>query len=252
MLQKRTLPNHLPGAEAGLAQALAGAAEDKVQAFTGLPSSALFYGQDAEGRIYSDHLFQGGGQGASSAADGCSAVLYPTSAANTSVEMFEARVPVLVTEKAFILDSGGPGRKRGGLGQTVRAAKLHDDGLACQVGLYPNGVKAPVAGLFGGLGGGKAKAWTGNGAGGGSDLGVGGLATLTSTDQHADMDLAGGAGFGDPLSRSYAEVQRDLDDGLVSQAGAKRDYGCVVDADGVIDRQGSDHRRAQAKTRLDE
>ena len=66
------------------------------------------------------------------------------------------------------------------------------------------------------------------------------------------MDLAGGAGFGDPFNRSYAEVQRDLDDGLVSQAAAKRDYGCVVDADGVIDRLRSDRCRAQAKTRLDE
>jgi len=226
-------------------KALAGAAEDKVQAFTGLPSSALFYGADGDGQIYRDHLFQGGGQGASSAADGCSALLYPTSAANTSVEMFEARVPALVTEKAFVADSGGPGRQRGGLGQSVRTRKLYDDGLACQVGLYPNGVKAPIAGLFGGQSGGKARAWTGNGADTAQDLGVGGLATLTAIDQHADMDLAGGAGFGDPMTRAYDAVQRDLDDGLVSTAGAKRDYGCVVDADGVIDRFLSDHCRAE-------
>ena len=233
-------------------KALSGAAEDKVQAFTGLPSSALFYGNDADGEIYSDHLFQGGGQGASASADGCSAVLYPTSAANTSVEMFETRVPALVTEKAFIKDSGGPGRNRGGLGQTVRARKLYGDGLACQVGLYPNGVKAPVGGLFDGRSGGKAGAWTGNGADHTSDLGIGGLAALTAADQYADMDLAGGAGFGDPLTRSYEAVQRDLDDGLVSRVRAKLDYGCVVDANGIIDRPLSDRQRAQANTGMAE
>ena len=63
--------------------ALAQAASGRVQAFTGLPSSALFYGIGPDGIFYSDHLFQGGGQGASERGDGHSALLYPTSAGNT-------------------------------------------------------------------------------------------------------------------------------------------------------------------------
>ena len=93
--------------------ALARAAAGRVQAFTGLPSSVLFYGIGPDGIFYSDHLFQGGGQGASERGDGHSALLYPTSAGNTSVELFETRVPVLVLEKAFIADSGGAGPAAG-------------------------------------------------------------------------------------------------------------------------------------------
>ena len=76
------------------------------------------------GRTYSDLLFMGGGQGASAHGDGKSGMLYPTSAANTSIEMFESRAPVLVLEKAYITDSGGAGEHRGGLGQRVRLRRL--------------------------------------------------------------------------------------------------------------------------------
>ena len=80
--------------------ALAKAAPGKVQAVTGLPVAINIYGRDTAGQIYSDHLFMGGGQGGSEAGDGVSALLWPTSAANTSVELFEQRVPVLVAEKS--------------------------------------------------------------------------------------------------------------------------------------------------------
>ena len=77
---------------ANIFNAMAEAAEGNVQAFTGLPGSALFYGVDSEGRTYNDHLFQGGGQGAWATGDGKSGLLWPTSAGNTSVELFETRV----------------------------------------------------------------------------------------------------------------------------------------------------------------
>ena len=50
--------------------ALSEALPERVQAFTGLPSSALFYGTEPDGRSYADHLFQGGGQGGSAHHDG--------------------------------------------------------------------------------------------------------------------------------------------------------------------------------------
>ena len=83
-------------------RALAEAAPEQVQAFTGLPVAVNIYGQDAAGQIYSDHLFMGGGQGGSAHGDGKSGLLWPTSAANTSIELFEARVPVLVLEKSYV------------------------------------------------------------------------------------------------------------------------------------------------------
>src|SRR5258708_1832917 len=117
--------------------ALAKAAPGRVQAATGLPVAVNIYGHDAGGAIYSDHLFMGGGQGGSASGDGVSSLLWPTSAANTSVELFEQRVPVIVVDKTFIPDSGGPGRTRGGLGQRVRLRKREPDGLPTLASVYP-------------------------------------------------------------------------------------------------------------------
>jgi len=225
--------------------ALADAAPDKVQAFTGLPSSALFYGVGPDGIFYSDHLFQGGGQGGSTHGDGQSALLYPTSAANTSVELFETRVPALVIEKALIADSGGAGRKRGGLGQVISARKLENDGKPCQVGIYPNGVLKQIPGLFGGKAGTRASGRVGPFDGEARDVGVGALSTLSTTGEYAELRISGGSGFGDPTTRSYDEVQRDLDGGYVTPEGARRDYLCEIAADGSIDRAASDRLRGK-------
>ena len=198
-------------------RAMAEAAPDLVQAHTGLPVAVNIYGRDAEGRIYSDHLFMGGGQGASARKDGKSALLWPTSAANTSVELFETRVPVLVLEKAYAMGSGGKGRHRGGLGTRVRLQKLYDDGLETLFSVYPEGVDIDLEGLFGGQ--------AGQGAAGlvrhlnGSlehDCGTGELVSLRQADRIVEVVLSGGSGYGDPDQRAREDVAQDVADGYVS------------------------------------
>jgi 5-oxoprolinase (ATP-hydrolysing)/N-methylhydantoinase A len=129
----------------------------------------------------------GAGQGASQRSDGKSALLYPTSAANTSVELMEARAPVLVLEKSFVIDSGGAGDHRGGCG--VRGVVLDPQGNVTH------------------------------------DCGTGELVTLTRTDQIVEVQLAGGAGFGDPRARSAGLVEQDVAEGVVSPESALHDYG---------------------------
>jgi 5-oxoprolinase (ATP-hydrolysing)/N-methylhydantoinase A len=228
-------------------RALAEAAPDKVQATTGLPVAVGLYGRDTRGNLYSDHLFMGGGQGASAAGDGKSALLWPTSAANTSIELLEQRVPVLVEEKAYIPDSGGAGRHRGGLGQVVRVRKLADDGLPTMAAIYPEGVGIRTPGLFGGAPGGEA--WGGVRAPDGTalrDCGTGELVTLTAAREIAEVRLAGGAGFGDPRQRSLAAIAADLADGYVTPAAAARDYGVVLREDGTLDEEASRRARSAA------
>jgi 5-oxoprolinase (ATP-hydrolysing)/N-methylhydantoinase A len=206
-------------------RALSDAAPRQVQAFTGLPVAASVYGRDAQGATYSDMLFVGGGQGGSAHGDGKSGLLYPTSAANTSIETFEARVPVLVVEKTYLQDSGGPGEHRGGLGQRVRLRKLSPDGLPTLVSLYPEGVNNPIPGLFGGKPGGGASGRVLDPDGAvRKDVGTGELVQVMHPDEIVELVLAGGAGYGEATKRAPAAVARDIALGFVSVKAAERDY----------------------------
>ncbi|XDB00400.1 hydantoinase B/oxoprolinase family protein (plasmid) [Sulfitobacter sp. LCG007] len=197
--------------------ALAAAAPDKVQSFTGLAVAANIYGRDPEGQFYSDMLFCGGGQGGSDRGDGQSALLWPTSAANTSIELMESRVPVLVLEKAFVPDSGGAGRNRGGLAQMIRFRKRDEDGLEMLVSVYPEGVDNPIDGLFGGRPGlgarGRIVSEDGSVL---RDCGTGELVSLYRTGEVVELILGGGSGYGDPSERAPEALARDLKLGLVT------------------------------------
>ena len=210
-------------------RALADAAPAQVQAFTGLPVAANIYGQTQDGVTYSDLLFIGGGQGASQQRDGKSGLLWPTSAANTSIELFETRVPVLVLEKTYLENSGGAGRQRGGLGQRVRFRKLNADGQTALVSVYPEGVGNPTPGLYGGQPGGEARGVVIDPQGHLlHDCGTGDLVSLQTPDEIVEIVIAGGAGFGNPLERPRDLVRQDVHDGLISQEVAQRDYGLTA------------------------
>jgi len=210
-------------------QALAQAAPTTVQSPTGLPVAVNVSGKDGGGAFYADHLFMGGGQGGSTHGDGKSGLLYPTSAANTAIEIFEARVPVLVEEKTFLTDTGGAGESRGGLGQRVRFRKLYDDGLPTLAALFPEGAKAVLPGLAGGHAG--CRAFAGVRASDGTllrDCGTGELVTLTRTDEIAEIVFAGGAGYGDPRRRAAHLVAADLQEGRITETAARETYGAAL------------------------
>ena len=231
-----------------LYRALAPAIPDKVQAFTGLPKSFGFYGRNTQGRVASDHFFMGGGQGASSKADGKSGLLFPTSAANTPVELLESRMPVLVMEKGLVADSGGAGRQRGGLGQRMRARRLAVGKEPIMVGLYPEGVGLKPEGLFGGRPGAPGRgAVKGPHDAYARDVGTGEMVSLLDPATEIEGRIAGGSGFGEPWERAIEAVQADLDNDYITPEGAKRDYGVILGADGRIDPVATARRRAETK-----
>ena len=198
-------------------RALAEAAPNQVQAATGLPHAINIYGRDSSGHTYADHFFMGGGQGASARSDGKSALLYPTSASNTSIELLETRAPVLVLEKTFVPDSGGAGQHRGGLGVRTSVRKLHDDGLPTLFSIYPEGVGITNEGLFGGRHGGGVhgliKSPDGTTL---HDCGTGELVTLDRIDRIVEVQLAGGSGYGNPQNRAPEALENDLADGYIT------------------------------------
>jgi 5-oxoprolinase (ATP-hydrolysing)/N-methylhydantoinase A len=220
--------------------ALAPAAPRHVKAFTGLPCVTYWYAKGPDGTIYSDMMFSGGGEGAKHHGDGKSGLLWPTSAANTSIEMFETRIPVLVLEKTFAADSGGAGRHRGGLGARMRFRKLADDGLSLLAAIFPEGYDVPQPGLFGGRTGWTAVGRVVDGKGAVlENCGAGRIVTISDPDAVVELQLAGGSGFGDPLERPLAMIEEDLKHGYITAAGARRDYGVVFTAEGRIDRAAS-------------
>jgi 5-oxoprolinase (ATP-hydrolysing)/N-methylhydantoinase A len=207
-------------------RALSEASPGAVQAFTGLPIAVNIYGLGADGLPYSDILFTGGGQGACAHADGKSGLLWPTSASNTSIELLESRVPVLVELKEYVADSGGPGRYRGGCGQRVTVRKLRDDGLTTLLSIFPESIGVETPGLFGGKPGGASSGVLRDTSGTMiRDLGTGELLALSRADHVLDIHVPGGAGFGDPAQRSRAALAADLAAGLVTPDAARRDYG---------------------------
>jgi 5-oxoprolinase (ATP-hydrolysing) len=199
--------------------ALAPVLPERVQAFTGLPMGAGAYGRNKNGEFYNDHLFQGGGQGASAHGDGRNALLYPTSAANTSIEMFETRTPLLVEEKALIPDSGGPGKYRGGLGQRICVRKLYEDGEPALLSLHPQGMIVPTPGLFGGHAGRLAAVALETPRGRRENRELHGMAELHHPNETCIIEMPGGSGYGEPGERDRNAVAADLRDGYVTEAG---------------------------------
>src|SRR5699024_6843960 len=67
-------------------------------------------------------MFNSGGSGARPTLDGMNATAFPSGVHGMSVEATEQTGPITVWRKEFREDTGGAGRMRGGLGQTVEIA----------------------------------------------------------------------------------------------------------------------------------
>jgi N-methylhydantoinase B len=57
------------------------------------------------------------------------------------------------------------------------------------------------------------------------------------------MEMPGGGGLGDPLTREPVRVADDVRDGLVSRKAALKDYGVVLGDDGAVDEAATAARR---------
>ena len=146
--------------------------------------------------------------------------------ASFSVEVIEAENPLEVLDYAFVPDSGGPGLHRGGMAQQRSWRMLAEEGIL-QV-RSDRHTHLPY-GLQGG-GPGTPSQNTLNPGPAEEKL----RAKLTMQLRAGEVfrhRLPGAGGWGCPLDRELHRVARDLRDGLVSLAGAARDYGVVAAGD---------------------
>lgn len=161
--------------------------------------------------------FYTGGAGARPGKDGLSCTAFPSGVRNTPVEINEASAPIVIWKKEYRTDSGGAGRLRGGLGQTLEFG--HADGAAFAVSKMFDRIKHPARGREGGGDGGKGAAHLDDGTmmrGMGRDFIPAGRRLVVETP--------GGGGIGDPAARDPDLVARDVRAGFISAAAAKSVY----------------------------
>ena len=197
---------------------LAKAIPDKVIADCGSPANrSMFSGFDNQEKRWSQQLLTSGGMGASTYKDGVSGTPYPTNAVFPPVEMLESVNPLIFLEKAFIRDSGGAGRHRGGLGQSIILQFTSENPTT--VSLMMDRMQYPPQGLFGGLPGGPADAklnYT-------QPINPKGRTVIRQGDI-LTIVTPGGAGYGPPGEREVEAILEDLRQGYISPEAAEELY----------------------------
>ena len=133
------------------------------------------------------------------------------------IEQFENSVPLLITEKSLIPDSGGAGKFRGGPAQRVAFEVTSDQPVTMTI--RHERVKFPPRGLLGGLPGAAGREFVN-----GEQIPSKVRMDLQPHDR-VTFDTPGGGGLGPPTERDHALLKADLESGLVSPENARKDYG---------------------------
>ena len=209
-------------------RALSDATPDRVLAECGTApgSSTVVYGARADGRRFLTMDLRASGMGARRTADGINCTHFPSNTSNTPAEILEADTPLVVEKREMVCDSGGAGRRRGGLGQEV-VWRVPDDEAAPKppvtVVTVMGRFRHPPKGLFGGAEGGRgsylingeASAW-------------GGLNQCRPGDV-ITFRQPGGGGYGPATEREPDLVAGDVRNGYVSLQKARELFGVVLD-----------------------
>lgn len=193
--------------------ALARLMPERVIADCGSPLwNVYFSGQHNDGRRFVKMFFMNGGHGARPHQDGPACLSFPSNVATVPVEHFENSVPLLMTEKSLIPDSGGPGRYRGGPAQ--RLGFRVTSGHPVTMTIRHERVKFPPRGLLGGLPGSAGRDYVN-----GKRIDAKMRMDL-QPDDVVTFETPGGGGMGPPAERDAAMLSADLDSGLVTAQGA--------------------------------
>lgn len=199
--------------------ALAPAIPDKVIADSGGGPClrTVYAGVGYNNQRFSAVLFASGGMGATPFKDGLSCVGFPANTGAGSMEALESVAPLIFWQMELLPDSGGPGKYRGGLGQEVVVEIA--TGQPIVLSTMSDRWRHPAFGLFGGMHGSPSNVVLNDG----QPVNPKGRMVLQPRDR-LRIDFAGGGGYGEPLERDLALVERDLRDGLITEQAAEEIY----------------------------
>ena len=163
-------------------------------------------------------IFNSGGSGARPALDGMNATAFPSGVMTMPVEATEQVGPVIIWRKELRPSSGGPGKRRGGLGQYMDVGA--HDGHEFDFSAMFDRLDHPARGRRGGGDGGATELSRSDGPalrGKGRQSIPHGVAVA--------MAFPGGGGYGDPVERDETAVARDLALGYITADDARDIYG---------------------------
>jgi N-methylhydantoinase B len=201
-----------------------------------------FHGLDAEGRPYLMREVLGGGSGGRPWADGSDTIHVVPDSKNLPSEFTETRFPLRVETLALAPDSGGPGKRRGGLGYRKEIRALAD----CYFLSVADRSILSCWGLKGGRAGKPFRVTVD--PGGPRERPLEGLVDdePIPAGTLVRIDTTGGGGWGDPLEREVELVALDVEQGKVSIASAHDDYG-VAFSEGCVDFQATARLRDELR-----
>jgi N-methylhydantoinase B len=169
-----------------------------------------------------------GGWGGRQTKDGSSATsaVFGVGEAVQPLEGQERLSPVVTSEHQIAIDSGGPGKFRGGCGVRKGGTLTAIDGAV--MSYCCDRARSITWGLFGGLPSLPHGVWlTRKGE---QPVAMGAIFSNVPVAEGDSFvrPSAGGGGLGDPLERDICAVLEDVIDGYVSVERALKDYGVVV------------------------
>lgn len=189
-----------------------------------MPTISLSGQHPVTGRMYLFGETLGGGSGARDETDGMDGIhVHITNSRNLPTEVLENEFPLRVEQYGLVVDSGGAGRNRGGLG-IVREVRVLQDGtiFSARSDSHVQG----AMGAEGGCEGGRGRLLRNPGDASCEEVLASKVTRLMlAKGETVRIETPGGAGFGAPEERSIQALSEDLQDGLVSVESARRDYG---------------------------
>jgi N-methylhydantoinase B len=214
-----------------LLKALAPAVPERIVGQSNCASCAgIFSGRDTdEARVKQTgqpfvtmHDVHAGGMGARIDKDGVSGIrVYVGNAGSQSIEMIERTSPLMVDEWSLVTDSGGAGRRRGGL-TSRRVYRVEYDEATFTVS-GERGRSVPE-GHFGGAAGTPFLCMVKRADGSEQRVAAKGGQTVVNRGDRVVVQPAGSGGYGDPLERERERVLADVADGYISEDAARKLY----------------------------
>ncbi len=182
------------------------------------------HGRDGEGKFFLFREILGGGSGGRPWGDGVDVIHVVPNSRNLPAEFSESRFPVLVERLGLAPDSGGPGKRRGGLGY------LKEFRVLCDCEALSNADRSMLFpwGTNGGRAGGGYQILINPGTPAEREVPAMSNRISVMEGDRIRVVTTGGGGWGDPMERELDRVRQDVLWGKVTVDGAMRHYGVVL------------------------